>query len=313
LLKAVSILGLLKFTNTSSADDVNTDDIVLVPCDSTSNDTQPVSTELIQRIVERNPRAVVLYSLKSSHCGVTDFGMYQSYFTWTSTESPTALFRAISETAEAPRAKILAQSVYLRQTGANATDPDQREQPTPAIAMSILYSVTGIITVLFLVIIATGSYRAHQNPARYGPRNGIGGRPGQSRAKGLARAMLETLPIVKFGDPEPPKRNSQDVELQPQADGPPKHGTAADGDEGKSEATANVSSMPPDGQRSHEEPQNNVSTSGDIADQNSLVCSICAEDFTRGEDVRVLPCNHKYHPACIDPWLLNVSSTCPLW
>jgi hypothetical protein len=29
--------------------------------------------------------------------------------------------------------------------------------------------------------------------------------------------------------------------------------------------------------------------------------------------VRVLPCNHSFHPACIDPWLLNVSGTCPLW
>jgi hypothetical protein len=27
----------------------------------------------------------------------------------------------------------------------------------------------------------------------------------------------------------------------------------------------------------------------------------------------VLPCQHKYHPNCIDPWLLNVSGTCPLW
>jgi len=48
------------------------------------------------------------------------------------------------------------------------------------------------------------------------------------------------------------------------------------------------------------------------AEGNSLGCSICTEDFHLGEDVRVLPCNHKYHPACIDPWLLNVSGTCPL-
>jgi len=48
------------------------------------------------------------------------------------------------------------------------------------------------------------------------------------------------------------------------------------------------------------------------AKTSELGCSICTEDFTKGEDVRVLPCNHKYHPACIDPWLLNVSGTCPL-
>lgn len=44
-----------------------------------------------------------------------------------------------------------------------------------------------------------------------------------------------------------------------------------------------------------------------------LGCSICTDDFCTGEDVRVLPCNHKFHPACVDPWLLNVSGTCPLW
>ena len=47
--------------------------------------------------------------------------------------------------------------------------------------------------------------------------------------------------------------------------------------------------------------------------EEGLGCSICTEDFVKGEDVRLLPCNHQYHPECIDPWLLNVSGTCPLW
>jgi hypothetical protein len=44
-----------------------------------------------------------------------------------------------------------------------------------------------------------------------------------------------------------------------------------------------------------------------------LGCSICTEDFEKGQDLRVLPCDHKFHPECVDPWLLNVSGTCPLW
>lgn len=42
-------------------------------------------------------------------------------------------------------------------------------------------------------------------------------------------------------------------------------------------------------------------------------CTICEEDFQIGQDVRLLPCNHGFHPACIDFWLLNRSATCPLW
>lgn len=45
----------------------------------------------------------------------------------------------------------------------------------------------------------------------------------------------------------------------------------------------------------------------------SLRCSICNEDFEHGQDVPLLPCNHGYHPACVDPWLLDRSATCPLW
>jgi hypothetical protein len=45
----------------------------------------------------------------------------------------------------------------------------------------------------------------------------------------------------------------------------------------------------------------------------SANCSICSEDFEHGQDVRLLPCNHGYHPTCVDSWLLERSATCPLW
>ncbi|KFY82649.1 hypothetical protein V500_10407 [Pseudogymnoascus sp. VKM F-4518 (FW-2643)] len=41
-------------------------------------------------------------------------------------------------------------------------------------------------------------------------------------------------------------------------------------------------------------------------------CSVCIESFAENENVRILPCSHIYHQRCIDPWLLNLSSTCPL-
>ena len=42
-------------------------------------------------------------------------------------------------------------------------------------------------------------------------------------------------------------------------------------------------------------------------------CPICIVDFKDGDDVRVLPCEgkHVFHQACVDPWLLELSSSCP--
>jgi len=41
-------------------------------------------------------------------------------------------------------------------------------------------------------------------------------------------------------------------------------------------------------------------------------CAICIEDFSDGEEIRKLPCHHEFHYECIDPWLTQKSSTCPL-
>jgi len=40
-------------------------------------------------------------------------------------------------------------------------------------------------------------------------------------------------------------------------------------------------------------------------------CPVCLEEFARGDAVRVLPCSHIGHPACMDPWLRR-SHKCPL-
>jgi hypothetical protein len=42
-------------------------------------------------------------------------------------------------------------------------------------------------------------------------------------------------------------------------------------------------------------------------------CSICTEDFLEDIGIRSLPCGHRFHPECIDPWLLERSVTCPMW
>lgn len=175
--------------------------------------------------------------------------------------------------------------------------------PTTAVAMIILYSITGVITALFLVIIVTGAVRAHRHPERYGPRAGHG-RPRQSRAKGLARAMLDTLPIVKWGEKDGDK---PDVEL---AAGAPREGILVADDKSDNDADTVQEGEGEDGKNKDKGPITNEPTP---PVEENLGCSICTDDFEKGQDVRVLPCNHQFHPACIDPWLLNVSGTCPLW
>lgn len=43
-------------------------------------------------------------------------------------------------------------------------------------------------------------------------------------------------------------------------------------------------------------------------------CPICIVDFEEGDDIRVLPCDgkHCFHQQCVDPWLLQLSSSCPI-
>lgn len=47
------------------------------------------------------------------------------------------------------------------------------------------------------------------------------------------------------------------------------------------------------------------------APEEHRCCTICIEEFKRGEEQRTLPCFHRFHAACIDSWLRR-SGTCPI-
>ncbi|QSZ34091.1 hypothetical protein DSL72_005679 [Monilinia vaccinii-corymbosi] len=306
----------ISLTDATSVGNLTNSDIAYMSCDP--NDSSNIdSTAAIIMAGNAKPKAILLYSLYSQECSLSGDSSYGSIYTMISASDSTDLLNAIqNDTSSASLAASIDSNQGSPGSGLGSqTSNNGGPPPTTAVAMSILYSITGIITLLFLVIIATGAIRAHRHPERYGPRNAPG-RPRQSRAKGLARAMLETLPIVKFGDPEPVKPGSVDFELE---NGSVHHvpvttatNTIADATT-KSPTTAAVATSAQLGDGSDTQPKFGDNEASASPKEEELVqCSICTDDFATGEDVRVLPCNHKYHPACIDPWLLNVSGTCPL-
>jgi len=55
------------------------------------------------------------------------------------------------------------------------------------------------------------------------------------------------------------------------------------------------------------------SSSGDgsPATTEQQQCMVCFEDFAGGDELRLLPCLHRYHRECIDPWLAQ-NRHCPI-
>ncbi|KAI1829296.1 hypothetical protein DTO027I6_9817 [Penicillium roqueforti] len=252
--------------------------------------------------------AILLCSKTAIGCNFTSDDQtaapYPYIFTFTSQAGYSGLLRAFDQ----PTTISIVSMSYL--SGVPADGDTGGTGDSPNTAMIILYSITGIITALFLGIIISGAVRAHHHPARYGPRR-IAGRVRQSRARGIARAMLDTIPVVKFDDRnDDVEAAKKHVEMtmgsevrehsQPQDDG---HATGL--------STPHESEMPtPD---DNERPTPTApGARTEMLHTGNFSCPICTDDFIKGQDLRVLPCNHQFHMKCIDPWLMNVSGTCPL-
>lgn len=267
-------------------------------------------------------KAVLLYSEISDWCNLEDYGgSYQWIYSMTSAEDTKEVLKTVNNPNGSDNGKVYA---TINSTSDGATPSSQPSttnshadskwvgRSTTAVAMIILYSITGLITALFLLIIVTGAFRAHRHPERYGPRTVAGGAR-QSRAKGLARALLDTLPIVKFGEREEPK--TTDVELAGANSEAP---TTRDGQQvdtpGQQANEPNRTSQSEETGEARRSVEGGIAAAVDTSQSapNRFGCSICTEDFETGQDQRVLPCDHRFHPECVDPWLLNVSGTCPL-
>lgn len=291
--------------------------IVYISCEPSDYTGNIDAAGVIDLAVVHTPNAIVLYSEFAASCTFSPSGdfNYSYMYTMLNASSSAAIVAGLQRNNPPyPETSIQVDRTSINGTGTgnDATGPNLgNRSPTTAVAMIILYSITGIITALFLIIIVVGAIRAHRHPERYGPRRVIG-RARQSRAKGIARAMLETLPIVKFGDDKEevtkPAERGRDVELASVAGA-----DTASGSEQPTHAEAPLGGGPDIVTTEAADGSNEETMDAANATDNGLACSVCTDDFVKGQDIRVLPCKHKFHPECIDPWLLNVSGTCPLW
>ncbi|KAL6718501.1 hypothetical protein ACLMJK_004593 [Lecanora helva] len=328
LLQTINPSGPLFLVNTSSAPNLKASNIAYLSCEPADYADGFIDEQDTTRTVANiQPEAIVFYSVNAVQCqlNMSDELPYASLYTMISANASTTALKGLQAGNPAtPSSTIQVNESTFNGSGNNNNDGGSNvlgKSPTTAVAMIILYSITGIITALFLAIIIVGAVRAHRHPERYGPRR-VMGRPRQSRARGIARAMLETIPIVKFGDKEDdkPEETGRDVEL---ANAAPTNGTAntqEGAEHSRDQATSSTGNETardgPDVVTTEPAPET-VATNKDASDpvnaaDNGLACSVCTDDFVKGQDIRVLPCKHKFHPECIDPWLLNVSGTCPL-
>lgn len=342
---ARQIEGNLFNTNALTVANLAPSEIAYISCNPTDYRGYESAQRVFQDAYQQgNISGVILYTTADDHCTIrsdNDQAMLQDFSVLTMTNR-TAAAMLRDNIDDLPVSlkyfvRVLARGDNGNNTGNGGLGSQSQGQnplgpsPSTAVAMIILYSITGIITALFLVIIVTGAIRAHRHPDRYGPRDVLG-RPRQSRARGLGRAILDTIPIVKFGEKEPAKPT--DVELASTTETRDAATAHDSGSQTDAVAAASVTETPTATNAVEstreittaplEEHQDGIAPAQPIAaiaaagadnasNDESLGCSICTEDFEKGQDLRVLPCNHKFHPECVDPWLLNVSGTCPLW
>lgn len=90
-----------------------------------------------------------------------------------------------------------ATSTYIP-NATTSTSSDSSHNKRTSTPMIVLYTITGVVSVVFLIMLIMGGRRALRHPERYGRREDEHADGGQSTAGGLAQAMLDTFPVIKF-------------------------------------------------------------------------------------------------------------------
>jgi hypothetical protein len=165
------------------------------------------------------------------------------------------------------------------------------------------------------------------------------GEEGQTRAAGITRAILDTFPVVKFGrhngsattmgsaaymrdherknwdgDAIDLPHRTEFLQVHPRFDAPSEDSHVAGTMARSSLETPNHQSSVASQPRGTEATGTTSPSDIDPAAIGTETCPICIIDFEEGDDLRILPCDgkHRFHKDCVDAWLLELSSSCPI-
>ncbi|GMK59146.1 hypothetical protein CspeluHIS016_0701610 [Cutaneotrichosporon spelunceum] len=189
-------------------------------------------------------------------------------------------------------------------------------------AMIAVYVITGFIAAMVLMTCFSVVRRSlrPQTQRRYIPGGAIEEEDtGPPRRVGLAQAIVDTFPIIKFNKNTPTPTATQCTKemeaplssfaMQDLSSTLPGAATLPGS---STKGSISTYETPPVLEESPDGSRRASTLEGEALRHDQ--CPICLLEFEDGDDLRILPCQgqHRFHQACVDPWLLRVSTSCPL-
>lgn len=286
-------------------------DIALINCDNSDE-----AMDLISQTTSQTSDCIILYSSHSSACNISNTNsLYTSQLgfimTLLSNTVAESILANVNATASGDFTGIV-EALTLTTGIPTAGNTNSGSPSGSTVAMAILYALTGIVAFLFLFVIISGAIRVHKHPERYGlPRpDGPAGEnndiqySNMYRAKGIARAVLDSIPLVTVRV-RPSAESSKETLCKATELQSIETSTKMAERPTKGESGTGAKELPPIISAANATP---FIIEGD--DDES--CPICFDNFQDGQILRILPCKHRFHALCVDPWLLNSSSHCPM-
>lgn len=298
----------------------------LIDCDNVTD-----VIDALNQVLTNNPACTLLYSLTSESCHYTrpyrvfsaDIGFV---FTTVRSEGARAIVDRVNQSPVLLHSVAWLNGTSLPEDDTPVVDDSGSggTSENTKIAMGVLYGICGILALAVCVLVLLGTWRVHRHPERYGLappeqdqerqisddfNNGGGDTytPPPTRvakAKGLAKAVLDAIPLFRVikGDPKTGSETGTENSCGPEASG----------------SREKRISLPVDAKPAL--CSSSIKSSCDMSRMETLPvyiqqddnCAICFDAFEDDQIIRQLPCTHRFHADCVDHWLLNSSSQCPM-